>query len=170
MKDPAEITYNVQTQTPKMLHVSFSFTAMRVHMTINTPMHSHTHTHTHLHTASPTCSFPWFLLPFVWLFQWGTKLIKIMEGNVLILEGSCFNPFTWNRRALVTLASSPYLDWGQERKTGFQNTKSADTLSLTCGTVTQMRDCCTQGLPAAQCIFSKGWWSYKYAQAQQRFR
>ena len=48
-----------------------------------------------------------------------------MEGSAFTLEGGCFDPLVENR-ALVTLASSPGLEWGRER-TGTQNPKPAGT-------------------------------------------
>lgn len=47
---------------------------------------------THAYTPHPTNALSQLLSPFVSLFKLGDELIKIMEGNVFVLQGSCFNP------------------------------------------------------------------------------
>lgn len=180
MNELAEFNYNLQTRSLKMLHeqqygiYGFHFPPPRSQGCTQPYTPWCPVTHTQLHTTLPIFQL---LLPFAWLFQLDDKLIKIMERKVLVMEGSCFNSLVQNRRALVTLASNLHLEWGQERRTGTQNTKPGDTRP-TWGTVTWKRGCCTQKLPAAQephgggvgALSPKGGKASKYAGFQQRFQ
>lgn len=133
MNELAEFNHNLQTQTLKILHeqqygiYGFHFRSprsMRVHTAINTLEHSHTHKH--LHATPHMLCLPRLLLPFALLFRLGNKLIKIMEGNVFVLQGSYFNPLVQNKRAPVNSASNLHLERGQGR-TGTQDTEPGDT-------------------------------------------
>ena len=93
MNELAEFSYNLQAQTPKILHEqqngiygfhSSSPHSTRVHTAISTLMHGrkHTHTNTITHICTPptharahTDTLLWLLLPFAWLLQLGNELI-----------------------------------------------------------------------------------------------